>query len=203
LGYSLLDNFPDDFGSITVSAYSVLPISLNVQNVTIYSGQFKCYNANQNIIVAGSNTSFIIKNGGSTTMIAGNSIKYLSGTMVESGGYMWAYIAPTGPYCNTPLIPVSLTGNEKELPISGEQSSFVLFPNPTSSTFTLELASEPSSSSALVRIFNMMGEEVLGKQLIKSKKTEFSLENQSPGIYMVGVMMDGTMEMVKVIKYGK
>jgi len=37
--------------------------------------------------------------------------------------------------------------------------------------------------------------------LTVKRKTEFSLETQPPGIYMVSVMIDGKMEMVKVIKY--
>ena len=35
---------------------------------------------------------------------------------------------------------------------------------------------------------------------VKSK-TEFLLSTQPPGIYMVNVMMDGKMEIVKVIRY--
>ena len=71
------------------------------QNVTVsdttYNSESNCYNAGQVITVGGAPNQFLVKTGGSATLIAGQSILFYPGCIVEAGGYMHGYIAPSGP----------------------------------------------------------------------------------------------------------
>jgi len=184
-------------GAVTIS----LPVPQNttVSNVTITSGQIVCYNAIQTITVAGNGTIFTVQNGGSATMIAGQNILYLPGTTVQSGGFMWGYIAPTGPWCVTPSMPAVATSASENL-TGIEQLSFKVYPNPTTGKFILELTGKKRITDATVRIYNMQGMEVLIKQLTGDRISEFSLESQSPGIYLVSVLCDGKQESFRIIR---
>lgn len=90
-------------------------------------------------------------------MIAGQNILYFPGTTVELGGYMWGYIAPSGPFCTTPPMPSApTTGTEDSMTI--EQSFFKIYPNPTTGNFILEFAGARNIETANVQIYTMRGE---------------------------------------------
>ncbi|MFH1160248.1 MAG: FISUMP domain-containing protein [bacterium] len=170
-----------------------------IQNITIPSGQTNCYNATQTITVAGNGTTFTIQNGGSATMIAGQNILYLPGTTVQSGGYMWGYIAPSGPFCTTPSMP-AVAATEDEIPLSVEQSSFKVYPNPTTGNFTLELFTINLEQWIYVEIYSMRGEKIITDSFTGEKRHVFSLSNQPVGIYFIRVITGEMAETGKIIK---
>jgi hypothetical protein len=176
---------------------SSLPIQLNIANEVVPTGITTCYNASQTIFVAGSGTTFIIQNGGSTTMIAGQNILYLPGTTVQSGGYMWGYIAPTGPWCLTPSMPAVVTAEYEER-VATEQSSFKVYPNPTTGNFILELIRD--ADQVKVGIYGIWGEMVLSTVLYEEGRYEFSLADQTVGIYFIRVIYGDKAETVAIIK---
>jgi hypothetical protein len=51
-----------------------------------------------------------------------------------------------------------------------------------------------------VAIFNLLGVEVLSRTLCCGKVHDLSLESQAPGIYLVKVVKDGKMRVVKVVR---
>ena len=175
-----------------------IPNNVSVQSVTVPTGQNKCYNALQSITVAGNGTSFLVQSGGSTTMVAGQNIHYYPGTVVALGGYLHAFIAPTGPFCTTPSLP-SVTASGEEIDKPGTWS-FRLYPNPTTANFTLQLGHDPSGSPVEIHIYNMMGNVILKRLILEGKHHEFSLETQPPGIYLVKVDQNGVGETRKIIK---
>ena len=194
-----VDNFSVSQPSCCVT---IIPVSVVVQNITIPNGTIQCYNATQSISVAGGGTNFTVNSGGSVTFIAGHAIHFLPGTVVQSGGYMEAYITSTSVYCGTgPTAPVRPMGeDEKAISAILKSSLFTVYPNPTSDKFTLEMAADQTNSHPMAIIYNMMGSEILRQQLPDSGKTEFSLESQLPGIFIVSVITDGKVEAMKVIK---
>ena len=181
------------------NATQSIPDNQILQNITTSNGQTTCYNATQTITVAGGATTFNVQNGGSVTMIAGESISYLPGTTVQSGGYMWGYIAPNGPYCLNPSLP-SAAATEDKIPVNSEQSSFNVYPNPTSGNFTLELNGDFPSSSATIEILGIWGEKVLTKVLTEDRKCEFSLSDRPSGIYFIRVISGSKAASAKIIK---
>ncbi|MEI7726449.1 MAG: YCF48-related protein [Bacteroidota bacterium] len=170
-------------------------------NLTVGPGATPCYNAQQTITVAGSGTTFTVQNGGDATLVAGQNISFLPGTKVDQGGHLWGYITTTGSYCVAPSAPFNtLNTDEPAALIQKESSLFRVYPNPTTGKFTLELNTELNDVEATVRIYGMLGEEVLQENLAGSRKTEFSLSERPNGIYIIRVMMGDKMGTAKVIK---
>lgn len=176
-----------------------VPVQYAVTNVTVGSGQIPCYNATQTIIVAGNGTVFNVQSGGNATMIAGQNIKYLPTTIVQSGGYLWGYIAPTGPWCSTLSMPAYAMG-EDEIPGSMQQSFFKVYPNPTNGSFILELTGEPSVESVTVDIYGIWGRKVMSAGINGEIKHAFSLSDRPAGIYFIRVISGEKAETIKIIK---
>ena len=189
-------------------AITVIPTNATVQNVVITPGMTECYDAVQTIWVAGGGTFFIVQNGGSATMIAGQNIFYYPGTTVYSGGYMLGYIAPSGPWCGSgSLLPEARPNRDTEdlaeqtvVSRLAEGPSFRLYPNPTTGTFTLELDGIDVAQPVTIMIYSMQGGKVHEEILQGTKKYELSLGGQPTGLYFVRIVTEGIAETVKVIK---
>jgi hypothetical protein len=176
-----------------------VPFNPTTVTVTGMSTGTMCYNADQTITVAGNGNIFNVPNGSNVTMIAGQNILYQPNTIVQSGGFMWGYIAPTGPFCNTPSMPAVVSG-ETEIPTYSEQSSFKIYPNPTTGNFILELNGEIRSAKVTVDVFGIYGEKLLTKILNGERKHEFSLSDKPVGVYFIRVITGGKSETAKLSK---
>ncbi len=205
---------PDDSGNYTCRITNSIAtlLTLNSQPITLQIGNTPitktvvgtltgtaCYNVTQTISVAGNETTFLVQTGGSATMIAGQVIHYLPGTIVEPGGSMWGYIAPDGPYCTNPSIPAVVTTQEETM-WGIEQTSFKIYPNPTTGSFILELTGEASIENVAVEIYGIWGEKVLTQSITGERKDEFSLSDKPVGVYFVRVISGNNAETVKIIK---
>jgi len=189
---------------------TVVPFQSTPGNQLIGNGQSQCFNALQNIVIAGFGNTFTIQGGGSATMIAGSVINYLPGTTVENGGYMHGYIAPSGPWCNSgstiPLAEVNreeAEGRSQELMETGKYSgnaSFRIYPNPTTGMFTLELTGMALDQRVEIEIYSLHGERILTESYSGDTKHEFSLFTHPAGIYVVRIVTEGMVETGKVVK---
>ncbi len=169
--------------------YCTTPSSeLTVQNINVGSGSAPCFNASQKITVAGSGTEFVVQNGGSVTMIAGQTISYLYGTKVYSGGYLNGYITTNGQYCNTLPPPMVATVMEELSPVPSDKSMFRLYPNPTNGQFSLELTDESTLGSVYVAVYGTYGEMIFGDEMTGLSRKEFSLSGKPAGLYLVRVV---------------
>jgi hypothetical protein len=178
----------------TVLVNSSLPVDLEVDGIV--TGTI-CYNATNIITVAGT-APFTVQSGGHVEMIAGVAIDYKPGTTVQSGGYMWGHIAPSGPWCvpiTSPSIVTVPMGIEEV-----SQSFFKVYPNPTTGSFTLELSEVSGTSVVKVEIYGMRGEKILNDQFTGEKKHEFSLESNPTGIYFIRVFCGDNLGSQKIIK---
>ncbi len=185
--------------------------TVQLQNMNIPSGAIECYDATQTISVAGNGETFTIEPNGCASLIAGQNILLKPGTTIHSGGYFYAWIAPTGPWCNTgstpPVVlpepqPAEKSGvSNPEFTQSGA-SFFRIYPNPTSGTFTIELTADDQPwINSVVTIYGIRGDKVLTKELQNERKHEFSLDGTPPGIYFIRITSDGLTETEKIIKY--
>lgn len=189
--------------TVTVNA---IPATLDLQNITILSGQTTCYNAFQIITVAGSGSSFTVENGGEVTLIAGQSIHFLSGTVVEPGGFLWGYITTNSQYClpsgQTNHLVENIPGIDpirKESAISGSPSGLKIYPNPTSGRFTVEMNPPVSSSFISIEVYSLHGEKVL-QEMVFDAHHVVSLEGKPDGIYFIRAISNGQTAIGKIIK---
>jgi hypothetical protein len=198
--------FPGQFGEselegpVTVDISSV-PVARVVQNQYIPGSQAYCFDATQTITIGGNNSFFIINNGGSATMIAGQKITYRPDVIVISGGYMHGYIAPAGPYCGgLPPSMVTAVEGENENRVVSTAASCSIYPNPVTETFTLEIFDKAPQTSVLTEIYSMSGVKVLHEAWTNQTKHLFSLSGMPPGLYLMRVTTGKLTETIRIIK---
>ena len=177
------------------------PATLILQNNTIINGQSFCYNASQTITVGGDGNLFDIENGGIATMIAGQNILFLPGTLVNSGGNLNAYITVNGPYC-TPAAAPAILSHVKQVEIQGQATTtiFRVFPNPTSGDFMIEQNGSLSGSPIAVDVIGTLGETAISERLSGEFSHRFSLAGKPAGIYYIRLIFDGSTDVLKLVK---
>ncbi len=177
-----------------------VPANTTVENVTIANGADTCFNATNTITIAGNGTTFVVQNGGSATMIAGQNIRYLPGTMVEAGGYMHGYITLTNEYCGSiPPPAVAVKTVMEENSAVSLNPAFRVYPNPTSGNFTLVRKGDISFGNVHVEVYNMNGAKVMTEPVTGAKQ-ELPFAGMPGGIYFVKVIADGYVETIKLVK---
>jgi len=186
--------------------------NLHLYDLYITDGMLECFSALISIITAGANTDFVIYNGGSVELVAGESIHLLPGSTVKHGGYLLARIAAhENDYCGIPEakkmtkepIISKEDGVYADLPEEIRNNGFFkLYPNPTSGKFTLELSHLADISKKIyVEIFGLRSEWVLKEEVMSGLQLrEFSLEGQLPGIYIIRVVSGDQMGIKRIIK---
>jgi hypothetical protein len=158
-----------------------------------------CYDASNTITVAGGGTTFVVQAGGSATMIAGMKISYLTGTTVQSGGYMHGYITSTHSYCGS--LPPAMVALQTGIadPAQENSPSFAIYPNPSSGDFTLVQKTGPVEGKVMVDILSMHGERLVNSSYTNSPKQEFHLADLPSGLYFVRVIKENKMEIFKLV----
>ncbi|MCX6307044.1 MAG: T9SS type A sorting domain-containing protein, partial [Bacteroidetes bacterium] len=191
-------NNPAISNSILMSVSNV-PSAILLQNMNITGTQ--CFDAVQTITVAGNGSTFTVQNSGHVTMIAGQKISYLPGTLVMPGGFMHGYITTTGQYCNnrTPSIP-AVAENQEPAKVEDLQPFFKLYPNPTDGLFVLELYGSGPVENTRVEIFSMTGEKLFATDLTGGMKYHLSLTGKPAGIYLLHVISGKKSETTRIIK---
>ncbi|MCX6303434.1 MAG: cohesin domain-containing protein [Bacteroidetes bacterium] len=178
------------------------PQDLSLQDITIPGGTSNCYNALQTITVAGGLTTFIVQNGGSAIMIAGQKISYLPGTKVNPGGYMHGYITTNGQYCNGLPAAMVATATGESLPaVPVDGSMFRIYPNPTPGKFTIELEPGDLSGNTYVTVYGTCGELILGDDMTNEVHREVSLAGKPDGLYFVRIVSGNKGYTEKILKY--
>jgi len=182
----------------------VLPVT-NLQNITTASNQSNCFDATQTITLAGSGTTFTVKNGGNVNLIAGHNILFYPGADVQSGGYLHGYITTSGQYCGS--LKTSLVTNPEnrnpDIPAASEGLTnplFRIYPNPTTGNFILELTGEVQYGKIAVEIYGTWGEKVLSTTLNGERKQELSLSDKPTGVYFIRVVTGEKTETLKIIR---
>ncbi|HPR62342.1 MAG TPA: leucine-rich repeat protein, partial [Prolixibacteraceae bacterium] len=158
--------------SITVTQASGPGIAvlndLEIENRTFADQTVKCFGAHNSITVAGNGTNVDLENGSFTTLIAGQSIRFLPGFHAQAGSYVSAYITTTGSFCDDlpeaimaapPVTEKSLELVETDTaPIDFVEQSMVVYPNPNNGQFTIAFTKFEGASQ--VFLFNAMGQKV-------------------------------------------
>ena len=179
-----------------------IPATINLQNINLPSGLDSCFEATQTITVAGSGTEFNVQNGASVNLVAGQKIILLPVSKVFSGGNLHTFITPNNQYCSSfKILPFQNPEDDDK------NTFFKIYPNPTEGRFVVELTKELEGSGFKVqgsrfkvRVYNLFGVEALEEQIITARLSEFSLQNQPPGIYIIRVFNGNQSGTSKIIK---
>ncbi len=204
-----LESQPSGFAS--AMPHSNIPENTILQGINVATGQNNCYQALQTITVAGSGTDFMVQNGGIANLVAGMNIKILPVSKVYPGGYLHARIALNNQYCSSmknDLVESKENDDPDASPASDPKNTFFkVYPNPTEGRFVVEFKKELESSRFKVqgsrfqvRVYNLFGVEALEEQIITTRISEFSLQNQPPGIYIIRVFNGNQSGTSKIIK---
>ncbi len=205
--YSGSVSFSGDPSGCTVT----IPVTINVNLVpdnrtipttTIHEGESLCYDALQTMTVAGSGNTFDILNGGTATLIAGQNIRFLEGTSVHPGGYLWGYITTNDAFCLAGKS-LEITANPVTFPENRSQTGFsgiTVYPNPTSGSFSICISDFPLSEQIHLKVYNIMGKCILEKELINNPKQLISLGQEPDGIYLLHLRAGNYPKIIKIIK---
>lgn len=132
------------------------------------------------------------------------------GTTVLSNGFSWNSLISDTPVNAGETYYVRVSGYDATsvgtfcLKISTNQvlstqdfnsNEFKAYPNPVKNVLNLSYTSEISSAS----VYNMLGQEVLSKQL-NAAQSQLDMSSLTPGSYIVKVNFDGITKTIKVLK---
>ena len=184
---------------------ATVPVNLSIENEIVQDNQIECYNAEQVITVAGNGKYFVVQNGATARLIAGQKIVMLPGTHFQEGSYGRAFIDLSGLYCSdyTSIVSDTTAFEADEKPsfeCERKTQFFKLYPNPTSGGFTLELYEFEDNSIVSVEIYSIFGSHILSAELKAETQYVFDLWNQPAGLYLVRVRRGDKIDVVKLIK---
>ncbi len=188
------------------------PDVLHLTNKTILSGEEVCFGALQTIHLSGGEGGhFIVEEGGSVTLIAGQNIQMHPGTHARAGSYLHASIAPDGPFCGdakSHFLEVRHKEPDKQddetraeiISESSRDDFFKVYPNPAFDHFTVELHQYKADVFVQVEVFSLMGEQVFYKNFFADSDIIVSLEGLQSGIYLVRVLQGERIGVKRVVK---
>ncbi|HPR31217.1 MAG TPA: YDG domain-containing protein, partial [Prolixibacteraceae bacterium] len=139
-----LSNYTLTYENGIMTVGTPVPVDQNLEDALLGTGETNCYNAQNDLTVAGNATTVIFQAGSAATLIAGHSIRVLPGFHAQANSYMSAYITTTGSFCDA-LPEATLvestepetnksTNEESDEPVNNivdDEASFDLYPNPT------------------------------------------------------------------------
>jgi len=186
---------------------SPTPEQLSLRNIDIGNNLSKCYYATQIITTAGDSTHFIVQNGGRTNIAAGQNIIFLPGTAVQSGGNLHASVSSTCISCDNEQLSNNSEQMQKEsvwksLSLSdGSKISFMVYPNPITTSFTLKMTNEGNPGTILVNLYDIYGNRILHEIISGETSRLFPISYLPPGIYGLCISTGDYSESMKIIKY--
>ena len=172
---------------------ALIPENQLVFDTIIVDGENSCFNANNDIIVAGDENLVEIQDGASVNFIAENSIVFLPGFRANNGSYAHAYITLDGSFCDdlSSLIVSAQFEIENRavqaLEIVSKKTcnkgqKMKVFPNPNSGEFTIQLLD--FSNEVKLSVYNSLGNMVYEITTCNEKNT-INLSCLNRGIYFV------------------
>ena len=190
-------DYSDNYFTIGTS----VPPTRYVQNVTINNGQSECYDATNNIVVAGSGTTVVIQPGGEATFIAGSKVVFNPGFYAYPGSEVSAFIS-TGTYCSSLPPMVATTVNDEENCESPDMvinlsPEIKIYPNPSQGQFIIDFVNE--DIHAEIYIFNTYGKKVYQAICLEQNRQEVDLSNLPPGMYLIVIKTDNRVLREKLI----
>jgi hypothetical protein len=179
---------------------AILQDDLYIDSFHFLPGFDDCFEAESNIVIENSE----VFSGADVKFVAGNSIRFLPATTIESGAQLLAKIDTDGNYCSnykSILADNTVIPSDTEYAEPGDKEvMFRVYPNPTRGRFTLELTELKEFPDVVIEIYSILGERVHRFEPAALKQYEFDLSNHQPGIYLIRVMMGDEVGVERLVK---
>jgi len=197
-----------------ISNYKINPVpeNLQVSNQTISNGTSECFNATNQLTVAGNGYTVIVEDLASANFIAGESIRFLPGFYAQAGSSVNAYITTNDTYCNNFVQAVAsaseiiadnndfksantYTSTFKET--IDKQQNIIIYPNPNNGKFTIDL--HELNGLVTVNIYNTIGSKISNLITIAPNVIDFELSSAPKGLYYVLINNSGKTYSKKIL----
>jgi hypothetical protein len=186
----------------------IVPSLFSLFDSTVHTGENSCFNALQNITVAGDGHPVTIQDRAVANFIAGQSIRFLPGFTAQSGSTVHGYITPDNNFCDGYLTSsiVQVPPEEKDVEIAAPESTIEdispgmqvnLYPNPNNGRFKIDLIN--FENRATVSVYNLVGSVFYQSGLRQTTQNEINLPWLRKGIYFVRVTCDSKQFVKKII----
>jgi hypothetical protein len=184
-----------------VEISSPYPDTLHIQSSVVMNAQSVCFDALQYISVAGNSEIFMVQPGGSARFIAGQSIRFFPGTVVEPGGFLHGSITNSNIYClqagNSPDV---LSGIERDHPHNqGISNPWILYPNPATGLIVLESKAN-EHDECTVEIINLRGEKMKSLSCQIKRKLFLQIQDLTDGVYLLRINHGNDFSAIRFIK---
>jgi len=187
---------------------SYVPSLVSVLDTTIKASEISCFDALENITVAGNGYVVTIQTTAVADFIAGNSIRFLPGFSAISGSLVHGRITTDNNFCEgfLSLSIVQVLPEEKGVEIAGSpkvsedlspEMQVKVYPNPNSGNFKIDLIH--FENRATVSIYNVTGAVYYYSVLEQTNQNEINIANLRNGIYFVKVISDNKQFVKKII----
>ena len=193
-----------DMGCYELQQYGAF---LTLGNYTVPPGQNPCLAATQTVTIAGNDKTFVVLNGGSVTIEAGESIDLKEGTTVNPGGYGLFRMEAGGNFCGFQQtmqgthpgnVQLHESDSKREL-VENKESFLKIYPNPNTGIFYLEFPEREQNENISVQIGDIRGRMVHQSTVAGMRRFAVDLSENRPGIYFIRVFMRDRMEVGKII----
>ncbi len=175
-------------------------------DMTFNAGDERIYRASNSITVAQGDASFIVKDGASVTLVAGDYIELLPGFETEEGAFFEAYIAPCEGKTEqtTPEKSLNVNTIQKQETITKViENNVNIYPNPFTTETTIEY-NLSENSDVKIEIFDLLGEiiysETLNDVYAGTQQYKYSATNLVTGIYVVKIHTNQYQEVKFIFK---
>jgi M6 family metalloprotease-like protein len=191
---------------VSITAVNSVPANQALFFISLGDNDYDCWNALENITVAGPTYSVELFDGSEANFVAGESINFLPGFHAYDGSQMRAFITTTGDYCNTltpspagaaPQAKSEVLAENTKLVNTGKQDRMVkVYPNPNNGRFVVELSNFEGTSE--ITVTNTLG-AVMSRSTVMADKTEFELSMLQKGLYFITIKNGNSVTSRKIV----
>jgi hypothetical protein len=173
---------------------AAIPIDLQIPSTTVASSTEECFNAENDITVAGTGL-VVIQEDATATFIAGHSIHFLPGFHAESGSIMHATITTDGSFCDVagggsvvaqPEIKSTRLAETNVVSLTANELQVKVYPNPSNGKFTVEL--NDTQPDITVIIYDLSGSAISRSTSYNTNQLGVELSGIRKGIYFIRIM---------------
>jgi len=163
---------------------------------TAVTGSTTCLDALWTITVPETGGNFLVESSASLTLVAGISVLIQDGFHAESGSYFHAYIDGSG----CPLSDFDILTSTEPIIEDKNANFFNIYPNPTTGSFTVEFQPGGCEEVLYLEIYNLLGMNVLRKEVINQDKLNINMQQHSDGVYVVKAVCGEKIYIKKLLK---